>query len=367
MLREILLYVKSAAKGGNNLDRRDRLSRLLEMFFTIQAKPGLSAAELARRFEVSTRQCYRDLKALQEGGVALYNDQGYRLLKGTVLKDVTFSLEEAIALIYGLKLIEQQKGLSDASADALKKLLARFPLGLWDELKSIDQRVEIDVSPAADYSAKGPLFRKIDEAIQEQIIIQIDYYSFSRNKVTAREVDPYKLVYKDGFWYLVAFCHQRDKVLIFRVDRIHRLAITSKHFTLPDDFDYEEYMGSAWQMERGEEFCFKVRFFGDAARFVKETHFHPSQKISQEQGGTLLFKARASGMRSVLRWVLPFGTEAEVLEPPELREMIAQVMVEGARRYKAEEKQPMKEEWQKVGLTRGFWDNPIDDAVWNRD
>ena len=347
MLREVQFYVKLMAKGGNGLDRRDRLSRLLEMFFTILAKPGLSAVELARRYGVSTRQCYRDLKALQEGGVALYNDQGYRILKGTVPKDVTFSLEEAMALIYGLKLIEQQKGLFDASADALNNLLAHFPLGLWDELKSIDQRVEIDVSPAADYSTKGPLFREIDRSIQEQMIIRIDYYSFSSNEVTAREVDPYKLVYKDGFWYLVAFCHQRDKVLIFRVDRIHCLAITSKHFTLPDDFDYEEYMGSAWQMERGEEFCFKVRFFGDAARFVKETHFHPSQKIGEEQGGTLLFTARASGTRSVLRWVLPFGTEAEVLEPPELREMIAQVMVEGVKRYKVESKQSVKVELQK--------------------
>jgi predicted DNA-binding transcriptional regulator YafY len=185
--------------------------------------------------------------------------------------------------------------------------------------------------------------------------------------VTAREVDPYKLVYKDGFWYLVAFCHQREKVRIFRVDRIHRLAITTKHFTITDHFDYEEYMGSAWQMERGEEFYFKVRFFKDTARYVKETHFHPSQEISEKQGGTLLFSARASGISSILRWVLSFGAEAEVLEPPELRAMVAKIMVEGAKRYKAEPKQSKKVEQQRVGLSMKFWDNPIDEAVWNRD
>ena len=151
-----------------------------------------------------------------------------------------------------------------------------------------------------------------------------------------------------------------------RRDR-HHLVVTTKHFTSPENFDYEEYMGAAWQMERGEEFCFKVRFFGEAARFVKETHFHPSQKIREEQGGTLFFTARADGMRSVLRWVLSFGSEAEMLEPLELRKMVARAMVEGVQRYGVEVNQLVKEKQQGVGLSFEFWNNPIDDAVWNED
>jgi predicted DNA-binding transcriptional regulator YafY len=92
-------------------------------------------------------------------------------------------------------------------------------------------------------------------------------------------------------------------------------------------------MGAAWQMERGEEFSFKVRFFSRAARFVRETNFHPSQEIIEEPGGTIVFIAKACGHRSVLRWVLSFGDEAEVLEPPELRAMMAKTMAAGLERY----------------------------------
>lgn len=316
------------------MPRKDRLPRLLEMFFIIQAVPGLSAAELAERCGVSIRQCYRDLKTLEDGGVPLYNDRGYRILKGSVLKDITFTLEEAMALIYGLKLIEQQKGLMDTPTHALEKLMTRLPEGLRNKLGNIGDRVEIDVTPAVDYSGKDSLFKAIDTAIQEKNVLEIDYYSFSRDAVTTREVDPYKLVFKDGFWYLVAYCHQRHEVRVFRVDRIRCFKMTTDHFVFPTDFNFEEYMGAAWQMERGEEFCFKVRFFGEAARFIRETTFHPSQTITEEPGGTIIFTARAGGMRSVLRWVLSFGDKAEVLEPQTLRYMMAEVMAAGVKRYR---------------------------------
>ncbi|NLM37483.1 MAG: YafY family transcriptional regulator, partial [Firmicutes bacterium] len=316
------------------MSRQDRLSRLFEMFFTIQAVPGLSAAELAKRCRVSIRQCYRDLRTLEEGGVPLYNERGYRILKGSVLQDISFTLEEAMALIYGLKLIEQQKGLLETPSQALGKLMDRLPEGLRRRLGSIEERVEIDITPAADYSNKGPLFKAINTAIQEQKILKIEYYSFSRDTVTTRKVNPYKLVFKDGFWYLVGYCHHREKVRVFRVDRIRCFSLTSETFAPPTDFDFEKYMGAAWQMERGEEFHFKVRFYGEAARFIRETTYHPSQQIVEEPEGTVLFTARAGGMQSILRWALSFGDKAEVLEPQELRDMVAEVMAAGVKRYR---------------------------------
>ena len=315
--------------------RGDRLPRLFEMFFIIQTVPGLSAAEIARRCEISKRQCYRDLRTLQDGGVPIYNEpgSGYRLMEGSMLKNISFTLEEALALIYGLKLIEQQKGLIKTPNRVKEKLLALLPKKLSNEIENINERVEIAVTPAVDYSGKEKLFQQLNEAIRNNILLQINYYSFSRDELTSRAVEPYQLVFKDGFWYLVAYCHQRRDTLLFRVDRIRKLVTTDDKFIPPTSFDFEKYMGAAWQMERGEEFTFKVRFLDDAARFIKETTFHPSQQIEEEPDGALIFTARAGGQVSVLRWLLSFGDEAEVLEPPELRKMVIRTMTAGLRRY----------------------------------
>ena len=96
-------------------------------------------------------------------------------------------------------------------------------------------------------------------------------------------------------------------------------------------------MGAAWSMERGPEFPFTIRLTGDAARLVGETRFHPSQKVAPIPGseGAVLFTARASGLRSIARWVLSVGGEAEVLEPKELREYVREELRKAVEAYGA--------------------------------
>lgn len=314
--------------------RANRMVRLFNMVFFIQANPGCTAKELARLCGVSKRQCYRDLRTIEDAGFPLYHDQGYRMVEGSImLKSIAFTMEEALALIYGIKLIEQQKGILKAPEQVKEKLLAILPKKFSNEIENINQQVEIEVAPAADYSGKESLFKEISEAIKNHTLLQLQYYSFSSDEVTDRMVAPYQLVFKDGFWYLVALCHRHQETRLFRVDRIRDLDATEQKFSPPTDYSYEEYMGAAWQMERGEEFSFKVRFFSQTARFVRETNFHPSQEIIEEPGGTIIFTAKACGLRSILRWVLPFGDEAEVLEPPELRMTVAKTMAAGLERY----------------------------------
>jgi len=255
------------------------------------------------------------------------------MIEGSMLKAIAFTMEEALALIYGVKLLEQQKGIIKAPGQVKEKLLALLPKKLSNEIENIGQRVEIEVAPAADYSGKESIFRTINEAIKNHTVLQMKYYSFSRDEVTDRFVEPYQLVFKDGFWYLVAFCHRNEETRLFRIDRIRGLEQTGQTFSSPTDYSYEEYMGAAWQMERGEEFSFSIRFFSRSARFVRETNFHPSQEIIEEPGGTVIFTAKACSLRSILRWILTFGDEAEVLEPPELRAMVTKTMTAGLERY----------------------------------
>jgi predicted DNA-binding transcriptional regulator YafY len=96
----------------------DNLIRLVGMILWIDAHPGLSAKELAKSNGISERQVFRDIKVLCYAGVPLYNDNGYRLLEKSKLGKISLTLEEALALIYGIKLLEKQKGLLRTMAGA---------------------------------------------------------------------------------------------------------------------------------------------------------------------------------------------------------------------------------------------------------
>lgn|SRR5690554_6776741 len=315
------------------MSRGDRLIRLLNMFFVIQASPGLSAPELAARCQVSERQCYRDLRTLQDAGIPIYYDNGYRVVDCFVLKNISLTLDEALSLIYGIKLIERQQGVFSVTG-IKEKLLSLLPEKLRGEIEEIEDKMEIQIKPGVDYSKKEELFRRLNGAVRENKQLHMEYASLSSKERTTRIIEPYRLVFKDKFWYIVAYCHRRREVRLFRIDRIKKLEETGGHFIPPADFDFETYMGSAWQMERGEEFSFQVRFTGNSARYVRETQFHPSQKITENKDGSILFSAKASGLRSILRWVLSFGSEAEILAPPDFRRMVAGELAEWVKRYK---------------------------------
>ncbi|NLY75056.1 MAG: WYL domain-containing protein [Firmicutes bacterium] len=322
--------------------KNDRLVRLLNMILVIQTYPGKSTKELSRICGVSERQCFRDLRVLQDSGIPIYHDQGYRVMERFRLKDISFTLDEALALLYGVKLAERQRGLFRVPANLKHKLLSLLPKNLGDEIENIHERLEVSHGQTADYEAKGELFRAINQAIKNNRILRMKYYSFARDELTFREVEPYQLVFSEGFWYLVAYCHQREAVRLFRVDRIEYLEETGAFFELPSGFNYEDYMGSAWGMERGEEFGFSVRFYGDAARFVRETKFHPSQEIIEEDGRTIIFTAKACGLKAITRWLLSFGGEAEVLEPEELKASVRRQAMSILERFNSDEKDSEK-------------------------
>jgi predicted DNA-binding transcriptional regulator YafY len=310
----------------------DRLPRLLKLVSTIQHHPGLTADELARECEVVPRQIYRDLKVLDYAGVPIYNDNGYRVTGDFLLQDISFSLDEALSLLYGLKLLEQQKALFPVKR-VKERLLSLLPESLHENIEDIDPRMDVAGGPAADYSGKADMFRILNQAMRESRSVEIEYYSFDRDETNKRVIDPYHMAFKDGFWYLVAYCHWRCEERLFRVDRIKHIHLLTEKFKVPVEKFRKPHWNIAWGIELGEEYIFKVRFYGESARFVRETRFHPHQQVEEGPENSVIFTARACGLRPVCRWVLSFGGEAEVLEPEELREMVVEELQKAIKKY----------------------------------
>jgi predicted DNA-binding transcriptional regulator YafY len=66
--------------------------------------------------------------------------------------------------------------------------------------------------------------------------VRAQYYSFARESVDLVTLNPLALLKESNLWKMVAYCHERDEVMIFRVDRIKELLETSRHFEVPPDF-----------------------------------------------------------------------------------------------------------------------------------
>ena len=94
-------------------------------------------------------------------------------------------------------------------------------------------------------------------------------------------------------------------------------------------------MRAAWDVIADEPLVdIVVRFDPAVAQRVAETRWHPSQVTELAADGSLLWRARVSGVLEVRSWILGWGGDAEVLEPAELRDWVAAQHAAGAALYR---------------------------------
>jgi predicted DNA-binding transcriptional regulator YafY len=202
----------------------------------------------------------------------------------------------------------------------LAKVYNSLPEFLKSSMGSYIKNYEIISEPFVELEEHQQKFEKLKEAINEGKKIKINYYSMSSNQTTKRKLDPYNLFFNSGAPYLYAFCHLREEKRIFRIDRIKELQLTAETFKLPDDFSLAEELDNAWGVEQGkEEMEVKVKFTGRAARFVPEYHWSDKQKIKSISENEIIFKVKTGSREEIKKWILGYGSEAEVLQPEDLR------------------------------------------------
>jgi predicted DNA-binding transcriptional regulator YafY len=164
--------------------------------------------------------------------------------------------------------------------------------------------------------------------------VDMTYFTLSRGATTNRQVNPYRILSREGHGYLVGWCHLRRDVLIFRMDRIRSVELTSDVFAIPSDFDLETFLGPMFGMFRDPDvFNVKVHFSPWVARWIREEVWHPSQRLTDLPGGHLQVDLTVTGLEDVKRWILGFGEHAEVLEPQRLRVEIREAITAMAEVY----------------------------------
>jgi predicted DNA-binding transcriptional regulator YafY len=120
----------------------------------------------------------------------------------------------------------------------------------------------------------------------------------------------------------VAYCHLRHAVRIFAVERIRECEVLAARFDRPKTFDVDKYLEGAWGIIRGDIVTVKVLFARALARYIRERLWHTTQAFRDRDGGQLEMTLRVADTLEVRRWILGFGSEAEVLEPASLREAL---------------------------------------------
>ncbi|MBW1838022.1 MAG: transcriptional regulator [Deltaproteobacteria bacterium] len=311
--------------------RGDQLSRQWRILRQIEAsKSGRTAAEIADLVGVSLRTAYRDLDDLQLAGFPLYaekrkNSNLWKFVDTYRFKvPPPFTFTELMSLHLGRDLFRVLKGtvFAESLESIFKKVRSTLPPPTLEYLDRIQSTFHMGIKPYKDYKRFREIINRVNQAAMECRCIEMIYKPLRRKKETLRTIDPYKIWFYEGTIYIIGFCHLRQEIRTFVVDRIKLLRLTDEKFKRPQDLDIDEYTRHSFRVMQDELYTVKVRIAPAWAKYVGEKIWHESQIACKMPDKSLELSFRVAGLEEMKQWVMGLGPEAYVIEPERLKEMV---------------------------------------------
>ncbi|WP_211745523.1 YafY family protein [Paenibacillus sp. Marseille-Q4541] len=307
-----------------------RADRLIRILLLLQNQERLTTKELAQELEVTERTIHRDMEALSVAGIPVVARRGkyggWELIENYRTRLTGLKKEEIMSLFLSpsTQLLTDLGYLQDWT-EAREKLMASIPKNLHSEVKDINSRLHIDTSAWRPSAEVIEAFELLQEAIWDLHKIEIEYERADGTVVT-RIVEPLGLVAKANTWYLVAA--SEGEIRSYRASRVITAVKLDEQFVRPDDFHLTNY----WQESKKKfirslpSYEAQVEVSSDILARLKFTgRFVQIADLRNQEGSWISVKLNFDTEEEAKSFIIGFGNQIRVIEPPQLKEKVIQM------------------------------------------
>lgn len=309
----------------------NRIDRLTAIVTQLQSKRLTKAEEIAKRFSISLRTVYRDMRALEEAGIPIIGEagQGYSLVEGYRLPPVMFTQEEARAFLVAEKIFEKvtDKGSSDHFRSAMLKIKAVLRTAEKDRLEELAPQIEvIRMRNQLQAGKKSEFLQSILNSLSNQNLIEIIYTTFEEEKTATRVIEPVGVYYSFEQWYLIAWCRLRKDYRNFRIDRMQELKVltdkyqTNSHPTLKEFLDQVRHTENLTQIEIFVPY--------PAEKYIREQKYNQGFVTEKRTDSGIEMTFVTSSMEGFIRWMLMMADKIKITSPPEAKDRLLELIEE---------------------------------------
>ena len=296
-----------------------QINRLFEIIYILLDKKTVTSKELAERFEVSSRTIYRDIETLSSAGIPIYMSRGkgggISLLPNFVLNKTLITDDEKEDILSSLKAVS---AINLCKSDtAIKKLGCLFG-------ESNTDWIEVNFSSWANAQNDTEIFNTIKSAILEKQVISLCYAS-AKGQNTKRVVEPLKLCFKSGAWYLYGYCKSRCDYRFFKLRRISNLCVSEQKFKREspkqiftnENIFNEEYI--KLKLKLTEQVAYRV--------------YDEFDSYEKQEDGSFIAEINYPKGEWIFSYIASFGRHCEVLEPEDVRNHVKQELQNTLKQY----------------------------------
>lgn len=296
------------------------IDRLIGILAILLREERVTAGQLAERLEVDRRTIYRDMERLCQAGIPLRCDRGRNggisIMEGYTMDRTLLTDADRGAILAGLRSLDSVSGTA-----YYKRLMEKLPQA---REAAEDDCVIIDL--ASWYGpVLAPRLAELKDACLRRRAVRFTYCAPGGDSI--RVVEPNKLIFRWSSWYLYGWCRTREDWRMFKLVRMVDVEVLEEEF-VPRD--------APWPIAPPERVYpgkleAVIRFQPEARwRLIDE---YGAGCFTREEDGSLLFRRGFPDRAELIRWVLSFLDQAEVLEPAEVREEISRLAEILRRKY----------------------------------
>jgi len=325
---------------SQNRDSKVKSLRVFQMDEYIRNGNYPSVAFFMDKFETSRRTIMRDLEFLQdryEAPLAYDRTRGgyYYTEQNFFIKSVLLSEGELFTVSTILPLLEQYKNTPLESS--FKNILGKMMDLLPDQVQ-----VDSNLSTSGITFIKDPLpeidevtFTSIFDAIKQRHTIEFGYRSISKQEHTKRDFDPYNVLCQKGNWYVIGYCHKHQDFIVYALSRMNNVKILSDSFKIKPEFNIKNHIDPDFGIWNNKEEPQKIEllFSSNINTYILERSWHVNQECHQNEDGSVYLSFMSNQMQETLFWILHFGSAVKVINPPELKEKVAEEIKKMAKLY----------------------------------
>lgn len=313
-----IIQIDKMLHGGNHI----RKQHLIDEF-------GVKSRTIERDFERLVDEFNAPLKYERSTNTYYYTNPSFSI------SNVILSEGELFTVSTILPLMEQYENtpLEQSFRNIMIKMTDMLPDSITVDTAFFNKDIFYLKQPVIP--VEEVVFNGVFQAIKNHKIISCDYRSNSSKEYKKRTIDIYRVLCQKGDWYIIGYEHESSKIKVFALGRMRNVKIKQDSYQIPSNFRLENHIDlefGIWNNPDKPE-LYELLFSSKRANYIMERHWHKGQEVIEKDDGSVILKFESNQKEIMFTWVMGFGSDVTVLNPPSLIDAIREETEKMIKKY----------------------------------
>ena len=311
-----------------------KTDNMLAILWMLRSGKKVTAKEISEKLEMNIRTVYRYIDTISTSGVPIISEPGhnggYTLLNNFIEAPLFFDFEEQTSLFHAAVFAEEA---GYYGGEALHRAISKLrKYSNQEQETKINQHVtSLEVINRLSPHSMEPFLKELQQAVADGYSVTFLYCKSGEKQSNERLIDPYRMIYWNNKWYMIGFCHLRNDIRSFRVDRMESLMLSENKFNRPENFSARDFFTkSLLPTIEGKEEIISLVISGEKSVLADICqHWFLEHYLQERTSNQAVFLLEKDVLHTYVPYLLlPYNKSIQVIEPRSLKERLIEVLTE---------------------------------------